>query len=43
MAMPTQVLIAHTGQRLQVNVSQFASYVLRALFCDIPLSQVDGN
>lgn len=27
MAVQTQVLIAHTGQRLQVDISQFSAYV----------------
>jgi hypothetical protein len=32
MEMATQVLIAHTGQRLQVDTSQFVSYVPAELF-----------
>ena len=39
MATQTQVLIAHTGQRLQVDISQFATYVLRPAVVD-PASPV---
>lgn len=42
MATQTQVLIAHTGQRLQVDTSQFSSYVYLRLSTRCPMRPAES-